>query len=136
MFTIRCLNAACGSFTDFTVRLCRYLQAFAQGQKVGCEFIVTAQRHGLGSVLSPHAVQFRYFGTGRCAGQDDHVYVIQYRFLADRPQNLDAVVPGKMKIQHDDTGMGFVAGFPLNMDELKRLLPVGDYFDFDIFVKA
>jgi hypothetical protein len=45
-------------------------------------------------------------------------------------------MPGKMEIEHNDAGMGLVAVLPLNMDELKRLLPVGDDFNFDVFVKA
>ena len=60
----------------------------------------------------------------------------QRRFLPDRPQDLDAIMPGEMEIQHDDARMSLIAVFPPNMDELKRPLPVGDDFNFDIFVKA
>ena len=86
--------------------------------------------------MGSHAVEFRLFSASGCAGEDDHVYMTQHRFLTDRPQNLNAVMPGKVEIQDDDAGMGFIAILPLNMDEFECLLPVGDDLNFNLFFKA
>ena len=85
--------------------------------------------------MGSHAVEFRLLGVGGCAGQDDDVYMTQYRFLPDRPEDLYPVMPRKVKIEHDDAGVGLVAVFPLNMNEFKRLLPIGDDFNFDFFIQ-
>jgi hypothetical protein len=86
--------------------------------------------------MSPHAVEFGLLSASGRARQDYDMYMIQHGLGPDRPQDLDAVMPGKMEVEHNDTGMGFGAVFPLNMDELKRFLAVGDDLNFDISVKA
>jgi hypothetical protein len=62
--------------------------------------------------------------------------MIQNRYFADGFQDLDAVVPWEMEIEHDDAGMSFLAVLPLSADEFKRLLPVGDNLNFDRFLKT
>ena len=86
--------------------------------------------------MSPHAVEFRLFSAGGYTGQDDDVYMTQYGFLPNRLEDLNPVIPGKVKIQHDDAGVGLGPVLPVNMNEFKRLLPVGDDFNFHVCVQS
>lgn len=111
------------------------MQAFAERQKVSRQFIVPGQRHGLGSVLSPHAVEFGQFGTRSGAGQDDHVNVTQNWFVANSPENFNTIVTRKMQIEHNDTGTCRMRVLALKVYKLKGFLPVCHNFDFNIFFK-
>ena len=86
--------------------------------------------------MSADPVEFSQLCAGGGARQDHDVNVTQHRFFPDSRQDLNAVMPGKMQIEHNDTGMCLMPGLPLNVHELKRFLPVRDNLDFDLFVQS
>jgi protein gp37 len=107
-----------------TSYLRRGFQAFANCDYFGSQTLEFGEVCGLGADVHAHAEKLSPFPRACHTGDNHYVNMMQDRFLLNCTQDFQAVVFGKMQVQHNHARQRIVTVLTLVLDELESAFAI------------